>query len=80
MFGAVGSSIRMGLRYGIKDGRQLSAGVWVGICEPRTSMEETSFLVTVRKGTGGFNAHILDVYDASRLQDGLRFGDHQRMM
>ena len=70
----------MGLRYGIKDGRQLSAGVWVGICEPRTGMEETSFLVTVRKCTGGFNAHILDVYDASRLQDGLRFGDHQRMM
>jgi hypothetical protein len=31
-------------------------------------------------GTNGFNVRILDIYDASRLQGGLPFGGHQRMM
>ena len=30
--------------------------------------------------THGFSTHILDVYDESRSQGGLRFGEHRRMM
>jgi hypothetical protein len=70
----------------IKDGNQLGAGM--GSCAGdkycyilglvRVSRTYLAWLTS--GGTNGFSVRILNIYDASRLQGGLPFGGHQRMM